>query len=208
MDITADYIGKKALVHHCSGSVKRERAHPMTDIKDHSTFAGQQHLFSNATGHNRSVRERPETVGQDVAGTQMLKDFPEARRRQIDMSHYWQTQLFSGLNCLDERSDPASTAGDSADPDLNTYDCGGVLPRDADRLAPVKETHIGAFADHDRPGKAEDAGKGNVEESQNPRSRLFDDVAEKTRVIPGTSAAGINKGSRTARLSDGERINA
>jgi hypothetical protein len=33
-------------------------------------------------------------------------------------------------------------------------------------------------------------------------------VAEKTRVIPGTSAAGINKGSRTASLSDGERINA
>jgi hypothetical protein len=83
-----------------------------------------------------------------------------------------------------------------------------VLPRDADRLAPVKETHIGAFADHNRPGKAEDAGKRNVEESQDPRSRLLDDVAEKTSVIPGTSAARVNKGSRTAGPSDGERINA
>jgi hypothetical protein len=63
----------------------------VTDIEDHSTFAGQQHLFTNATCYNRSVRERPETMGQDVAGTQMLKDFPEVRRRQIDMSHYWQT---------------------------------------------------------------------------------------------------------------------
>src|SRR5258707_13683325 len=149
MYIADDYIGKKALVHHCSGSGKRQRAHPVTDIEDHSTFVGQQHLFSNDTGNNRRVRESPETVSQDVAGTQMFKDFPKIRRRQIDMSHYWQTQLFSDLNCLVERSDPTSTAGDSADPDFNTYDRGGVLPRDADRLAPVKETHICAFADHD-----------------------------------------------------------
>src|SRR5260370_7723638 len=108
MSIAADYIGKKALVHHCSGSGKWQRAHPVTDIEDHSTFAGQQHLFSNATGHNRSVRESPETVSQDVAGTQMFKDFPKIRRRQIDMSHYWHTQLFSHLHPLFDRTDPTS----------------------------------------------------------------------------------------------------
>ena len=79
--------------------------------------------------------------------------------------------------------------------------------RDLDGVDRRHQPEVAAFPDHHPPGKPIDAGEGHVEESDNPDRRWLDHVFEKTRVIAGPGAAGVDK-SGAASARQNRRIDA
>ena len=73
---------------------------------------------------------------------------------------------------------------------------------DADAFLEIEQTHVDAFADHDRWAIGKDAGKGDVEKGQDADRRGFDDMVAKAKKVAGSGTAGIDQCGCPAALGN------
>src|SRR5438132_309567 len=138
------------------------------------------------------------SAGRCVAAPQPWQHFRSAGRRLVDMRHQRQADLVGGFEREVDRGDAAGAASVAARANLDADDDIGVLAHCRHGFARLAEPQVAAFADRHRLGEAEDAGKGDVDASEDADFRALDDMASKAQEIAGAGAAGVDEGGGAA----------
>src|SRR5690606_5669031 len=153
-------------------------------VEDDAALARFNHIRPDAPRPvDRRVGEGPEAMGEHVAAAKSAEHLQAAGRRLVYMRHDRQLQAICRPECeVDRRNAPVSS-GYAARAHLEPDDQVGMLATAIDCFHRIAKPQIPAFADHDAAGKAEDAGKGDIEVGEDADIRALDDMAAEAEEI-------------------------